>query len=117
MALSALQQVTLLAPSFATNANVNLYLDQAREMFDSSYWGIYLEKAVALQACHSMALALDPLRAGGVAGSVTAKSEGSLSISFSSGGAGASDLGQTRFGLELIRLQSLCCGVPYVTGM
>ena len=115
MALSALTHMQLLAPAYAANANASLYLDQARECLDSTYWDVMWEKAVALLACHTMALSLDTARQNGTAGSIASKSEGGLSISFS-GGSGSSDWGQTSFGLQLLRLQSTCGPSLFVTG-
>lgn len=116
MAISALQYLTLRAPSLATNANVELYIAAAREDLNPCYFGASIEKAVALLAAHTMTLSLDPMRAGGAGGAVTSKSEGQLSISFGAGSAGGSDWGQTSYGMELTRLMSMGGPAMFVTG-
>lgn len=117
MAISALQYLTLRAPALATNANVGLYIDAAREDLSECYLGAVYEKAVAMLAAHTMTLSLDPARSGGVGGSVTSKSEGALSIGFSAGSAGGSDWGQTSYGLELTRLMAMGGPSLLVTGV
>ena len=116
MAISALQYLTMRAPSLASNANVQLYLDAAREDLSPCYFGASIEKAVGLLAAHIMTLSLDPLRAGGTSGAVTSKSEGQLSISFGAGAAGGSDWGQTSYGMELMRLMAMGGPSMFVTG-
>lgn len=117
MALSALQYVTLRAPTLAENANVGLYIDAAREDLNACYFGASYEKAVALLAAHTMTLSLDPLRAGGTGGAVTSKSEGALSIGFSSGSMAGTDWGQTSYGMELSRLMAMGGPSLLVTGV
>ena len=117
MALSALQYLTLRAPALAENANVSLYIAAAREDLNPCYFGASIEKAVALLAAHTMTLSLDPLRAGGTGGAVTSKSEGALSIGFSSGSMAGTDWGQTSYGLELSRLMSMGGPSLFVTGV
>ena len=116
MALSALQYLTLRAPALAENANVGLYIAAAREDLNPCYFGASYEKAVGMLAAHTMTLSLDPLRAGGTGGAVTSKSEGSLSIGFSSGSVAGTDWGQTSYGLELTRLLAMGGPSMLVTG-
>ena len=82
MALDATAQLALLAPTLSLNANAPSYIASACEELSSCFFGSSYEKAVALLAAHTMTLALDPIRAGGVGGAVTSKREGQLSISF-----------------------------------
>lgn len=104
MAMDALSHLALLAPTLALNANASAYVEQAREELSDCFFGTNYEKAVALLTAHTMTMALDPMRAGGTAGSITSKSEGQLSVGFSAGSASGSDWGQTSYGMALSRL-------------
>lgn len=116
--MNASQILSLIYPSADALPNRELYLQLAREQSKGICAGS-LERAVALRAAHTIALATDPARAGGTAGAVVSKREGDLSISFggtttSSGSFG--NLQATSFGQELIALIKACKGFIGVTG-
>ena len=119
MAISATQYVTLVAPSYAGNANLSLYLAAAAEQMNTCQWGNNYNQAQAYLACHMIAMT-DSVRSGAVGGAITSKTEGKLSISFGSS-TGNSDLSATSYGLAYQRLllgsagpALLVTGVPCV---
>ena len=116
MALTTEQYVSIYAPTYVGNANLALYIQAAQGRINTSFWGTLYSEAVALQACHMIALATDPARANGTAGAISHKSEGKLSVSFSTGGGASGDWGSTSFGQQLLRLQMSCGPAAFVTG-
>lgn len=123
MAMSAAQRLALVAPQFAGNVSVPLYIELAEEQTaPASACGmseVRRAQAVALRAAHMMTLALDPSYAGGAsAGGVSSKSEGDLSLSYGSSSAAAkdADLSQTVYGRQLMELAASSFLLVGVTG-
>lgn len=112
MALTAAQMLAVIAPQFASHADVPTHIAMA-EMITSPAnaqgWSAeQRERAVALRAAHSLTLALDPSFAGGGGGGVQMKREGDLQITYRTTSAKVFDkypgLAQTSYGSELIDL-------------
>ena len=96
--------LSAIAPAYGSNPASAVYLELAAERTSGTFFGTRYSHAVALRAAHMMAVNLDPLRANGVAGTITQKQEGDLSISFGAGNAGTitdADLAQTSYGRQL----------------
>jgi len=107
--MTALEYMAVIAPNLAAMPNASVFIDMARTELGVSYFGDQFEIALAYLTAHKMTLLTDTARSGGTAGGVSSKSEGSLSISFSSIGAGsANSLYQTHFGVEFVRIRNTC---------
>ena len=123
MALSAAQRLVLVAPQFAGNVNIPLYIELAEELTaPASACGmseVRRTQAIALRAAHMMTLALDPSYAGGATGgAVSSKREGDLSLSYGTSSAADkdADLSQTVYGRQLMELAASTFLLVGVTG-
>ena len=103
---TALQYLASIAPTYASRADVEVFIDMARTEMSQAYFGTQYEIALAYLTAHKMALFTTASRSGGTAGAVSSKSEGSLSISFGSVGNSANSLNQTSFGAEYNRIRN-----------
>jgi hypothetical protein len=104
-----LQYVTTRAASYLSEPALTDLLAQAELETASIYPNSDIRnKAVALLTCHWIALGKRDSAGLGISGNLTSESEGQLSRGYSMQGVSVStdrDLGQTRWGLELIRLR------------
>lgn len=112
MAMSAAERLSIFLPQYIGDPSIPGYLAMAEEQTapasEDGWDAAQRATAVALRAAHNITLDRDITRAGGTAGAVSSKKEGSLAVSFSNGGgsssSGMDDLDQTSFGLRLKRL-------------
>lgn len=108
-----------IASQFPDDSKRDVFIELAEGRSSLCFYGDKYNNAVALLTAHMMTLA-DPngLRAGGVAGPITGKKEGSLSVSFGgqSSNSKDSDLAQTSYGLQLEALRKGCGPFIGVTG-
>lgn len=100
MSYTVLQIIEVRCPGLFSDPGRDIYISLAGQQISSCYFGDNRNLAVALQACHDYTMD----QRGGDAGTISSKKEGDLSVSYSTGGAGSTDLGQTSFGLALRRL-------------
>ena len=100
--------------SLSANSRVDVWLDMAAMRASPSYFGNSYVLAIAYLAQHIGTL---EQRSGGTAGNASSKSEGRVSISFSTPSSDDSDLGQTSFGLQYLSLLKSHRSGPMVTGM
>lgn len=103
---TALEYIQVRAPEFASDPSLTTLISMATdETGDYGTEGM-TSKAVALLVCHWLALkAREGGSGSGIAGALLSEKEGQLSRGYgSSGSAGirSGDLGQTRWGLELL---------------
>ena len=119
--------LSAIAPEFDDSPTRQTMLDMAESRTNSSYFGDLRPQAVAYRAAHFLCsfTGAAAAAAGGVAGPISAKSEGDLSVSFSkastaSKGAVAEDLASTTYGRSLLALMASrgpaarVSGVPFV---
>lgn len=109
MPMTPAQVFAVIAPQYGTDPRAVWAMELAVEQIplDHCFYG----SAVANLAAHMMAVG----DRAGVGGAVTGRSEGALSISFSSEVASGL-LGGTAYGQELMRLNRLCYGITARTG-
>lgn len=102
-----LQIITLRAPDFATEPNVNDLITQAALEVSESEYGDLKNKAIALIVMHWIALDKRDPGGSGVSGSIKSEKEGDLARSYGSSGSTDGDpyYSQTTWGLEFLRLQ------------
>lgn len=111
-----IEYITIRAPDFATDPNINDLISQAELETGENYCSDDMRnKAIALLVMHWQALAERDSGNIGVSGAITSEKEGDLARSY--GGSRRSndrngDLAQTRWGLELLRLQQSCFFLP-----
>jgi len=91
-----------IAPEFVLNVNKSTFINLAKCQTSTTFFGECYNLAVALRTAHMLSLSLRS----GAGGQVTNKSEGDLSIGFSSygGSKGKGYLDQTSYGLQLLDL-------------
>jgi hypothetical protein len=97
MSLSPIQIVTAICPNLSASPSCDVFIEMAETELDRCFFGTLWARAVALKASHMFVLSQRSL---GESGSVSSKSEGHLSLSFSSN-VGSDDLDQTSYGKEL----------------
>jgi hypothetical protein len=101
LSYSVLEIIQVKCPGLYSDAGRGIYIELAGDRISSCYFGRNKNLAIALQACHDYTMD----QRGGDAGTVSAKREGDLSVSYSvSGSAGGDDLSQTSYGMALKRL-------------
>ena len=122
MALTVEQIMDALAPAFSQDPTRPVFIELATARVAPGFYRNKTNHAIALMAAHMMALdsaAAAESGRGYEAGNITSKSEGDLSLSFGSTSANttdASDLGQTKYGVQLIGLRKGCGPFLGVTG-
>lgn len=122
MALTVEQIMDAIAPAFSGDASRPVFIELATARVAPGFYRAKTNHAIALMAAHMMALDSTTAAEGGrgdEAGAITSKSEGDLSVSFgaaSSSVADAADLGQTKYGVQLIGLRKGCGPFLGVTG-
>ena len=104
-----------IAPAYADDPDANNFIDLATLRTSQSKFGNKYNLAVALRAAHMITLRD---RTGGDGGTITSKSEGSLSVSYSAPAraSGDTDLMLTHFGQQLKGLIRGTIVSPTVTG-
>lgn len=107
---TAIDYLTTIAPTLAARSDVNGFMDMARAEMGVAYFGTYFELALAYLTAHKMTLFTNSARASGVAGQVSSKSEGQLSVSFAPivGGGASAALNSTSYGVEYNRIRNIC---------
>ena len=122
MALTVEQIMDAIAPAFSGDASRPVFIELATARVAPGFYKAKTNYAIALMASHLMALDSATAAASGrgdEAGAITSKSEGDLSVSFGSTSANtsdAADLGQTKYGVQLIGLRKGCGPFIGVTG-
>lgn len=118
--MAATEQDILKAKRFMTaelssNARVDVWLEMAQLRVDKAYFGDAYPLALCYLASHVGTL---ETRGGGdEVGSVSSKSEGGLSVSYSAAGGGTDDdLMQTTYGRMYLNLLHAKRPVPMITG-
>lgn len=96
--MSTANKIKILCPALYSDTDRDEYIAMAEELTGRAYFGVYGDQAVALRASHLYALSKRTL---GESGSISSKTEGKLSLSFSSSGMGGDDLSQTNYGMQL----------------
>ena len=118
------QYLAAIAPSIATDASKDVYIEMATERTNRCFYGDKYNQAVALRAAHIAFLltanagsmgAGSGSAEGGSVGTITSKREGDLAVSYGTSAIGSSagsvtdaELAQTRFGLMLLALRKGC---------
>lgn len=105
--MTPLQVLTAIAPAYAANPSVGVFLDMAEQRTSACTFGQKRAQAVAFLAAHMMALTTDPARAGGSGGAITSKKEGDLAVSYGAANSKSNDdaeLSQTSYGQMLLGL-------------
>lgn len=99
----------------SSNARVDVWLEMAQLRVDKAYFGNAYPLALSYIASHVGTL---ETRGGGdEVGSISSKSEGGLSVSYSAGGGGTDDdLLQTTYGRMYLNLLHAKRPVPMITG-
>lgn len=120
MALSEAERVeliTYLDDKVAESPRLEALVKGAELRVSRCYFGKAYVYALSLMVMHKASML--GMAAEGVAGPVTNKREGDLSVSFGSGGAeaGSGDLGNTVFGQEYLNLLKQYSPTPGVTGV
>ena len=103
-----LQIITLRAPDFATEPNIDDLIAQAGLEVSDTCFGDLKNKAIALIVMHWIALSKRDPGGTGVSGSIKSEKEGDLARSYGSSSNTEVDpyYGQTTWGLEYLRLLS-----------
>lgn len=119
MALSEAERVeliTYLDDKVAESPRLEAWVKGAELRVSRCYFGKAYIYALSLMVMHKAFM--QGMAADGVAGPVTNKREGDLSVSFGSGGAdsGSGDLGNSVYGQEYINLLKQYSPTPGVTG-
>ena len=106
---TAIQYIQTRAPSYVTDPNLTALIEQATletgDVFGSTDMR---NKAIALLVCHWIALGKRDGSGVGITGNISSEAEGDLSRGFGMQGVSTAvdrDLGQTSWGLELIRFR------------
>lgn len=116
MSLSIVQIITIVAPQYVSDADLNNTITLATQRTSDSAFGVNYTYAIALRTSHI--LTLRDMNSGGVTGglggatsAITSKKEGNTMITFGSTsgvngttGSKAGDLALTRYGIELLGL-------------
>lgn len=107
--------LSFMPSSLSTDARVDVWLEEAELQVDAEYFGASYALALSYFASHSGTL---ETRGGAdEVGSLTSKSEGSISVSYSPAGSGTDDdLLQTIYGRKFLNLRQNCRGIPFITG-
>jgi len=95
--------IPVIAPSMSLTSGYSLYIDEAKTITSSGYFGASWAKAVALRAAHEWTL---NSRRGGQSGVETYLMEGRLSKSFGGVGVIRDSLQLTNYGMQLQELMS-----------
>lgn len=97
------------------NARVDVWLEMAELRVDKAYFGNQYPLALSYIASHIGTL--EERGGGDEVGSVSSKSEGGLSVSYSAAGSGTDDdLTQTTYGRSYLSLLHAKRPVPMITG-
>lgn len=64
------------------NSTVSLYLDDAKLFLDEGVWGTFYTLGIMTLTCHELMLNGMGDTLGGVAGNITSRSDGDISVSF-----------------------------------
>ncbi len=99
--------ITVLAPAMSLTTGYSLYIDEAKLVTSSGYFGANWAKAVALRAAHEWTL---NSRRGGQSGVETYLMEGRLSKSFGGVGVIRDSLQLTNYGMQLQELMNSMSG-------
>jgi hypothetical protein len=110
MAASPEDWVEVIAPDMALTTNYSLYIDEAKLVTSTNFFGASWAKAVALRAAHEWTL---NSRRGGQSGVETYLMEGRLSKSFGGVGVIRDALQLTNYGMQL---QDLMTSMPGSVG-
>lgn len=106
---------TFMTSDLSGNARVDVWLEMASLQVSAEYFGSSYPLALCYFASHIGTL--ETRGNGDEVGSLTSKSEGSISISYSPAGGGTDDdLLQTTWGRMYLNLRQNCRPVPNITG-
>ena len=106
---------TFMEATLSSNARVDVWIEMASLQVDSGYFGNAYPLALCYFASHIGTL--ETRGNGDEVGSLTSKSEGAISVSYSPAGGGTDDdLLQTTWGRMYLNLRQNCRPVPSLTG-
>ena len=105
--MSATDQVAIYAPQFVSDSRLSAFITAATARTSASAFGSNRDAAIALRACHMMAM--NPSARAGTGGAVSSEQEGAVSRSYVTAmtkryGDKYPDLCCTSYGVQLIQL-------------
>ena len=103
--LSTDQYIMIKCPSLYADANKSLWVQAAKDVLGSCFYGEWYGLAVALRAAHDYTLD-NRIGGQGFSGPISSIKEKNLSVSFQTTGGDSNPLSQTSYGLELQELMN-----------